>query len=229
MSSSETFVAFGLVMLVVALLAVAIDWFGKPMKHRRFVPKMYRYPDERAPHRPPSGRTRQSVEADRARHGAVGARPDPMHLDVPVLTPIESASVALPAPLPPDGDGPTAPDDAAVAVGEAAVAVSDHGGPLDRRIGWSPGEYVFNLTADGSEPAPSTVRTRYWRNVAASPGSMIFGASNIERMRAGKAPQRRNPRTGRTEMMKLHAVTFEDTNGATPIPIWPDDSIDPFL
>jgi hypothetical protein len=30
-------------------------------------------------------------------------------------------------------------------------------------------------------------------------------------------------------MMKLHAVTFEDTNGATPIPIWPDDSIDPFL
>ena len=51
MDSPETFIAFGAVMLVIALLGVAIDWFGKPLRHRRFVPKMYRFPEERQPKR----------------------------------------------------------------------------------------------------------------------------------------------------------------------------------
>ena len=47
MSSPETFLAFGAIMLIVALIGVAIDWFGKPLRHRKFIPKAYKFPDER--------------------------------------------------------------------------------------------------------------------------------------------------------------------------------------
>ena len=44
MSDPELFIAFGAIMLVIALAGVAIDWVGKPLRHRKFVPKVYRYP-----------------------------------------------------------------------------------------------------------------------------------------------------------------------------------------
>lgn len=63
MSSPETYIAFAAVMLVIALLGVAIDWFGKPLRHRKFVPKMYRFPDERVPRRAPARSTPWSDSA----------------------------------------------------------------------------------------------------------------------------------------------------------------------
>ncbi len=47
MSSPETFIAFAAIMFVIALIGAAIDWFGAPLRHRKFVPKAYRFPDER--------------------------------------------------------------------------------------------------------------------------------------------------------------------------------------
>ena len=34
-------------MLIIALIGVAIDWFGTPLRHRKFIPKAYKFPDER--------------------------------------------------------------------------------------------------------------------------------------------------------------------------------------
>ena len=47
MTSPETFIAFAAIMIVIALIGAAIDWIGAPLRHRRFVPKAYRFPDER--------------------------------------------------------------------------------------------------------------------------------------------------------------------------------------
>ena len=47
MSSPETFLAFAAIMLIIALIGVAIDWFGTPLRHRKFIPKAYKFPDER--------------------------------------------------------------------------------------------------------------------------------------------------------------------------------------
>ena len=87
---------------------------------------------------------------------------------------------------------------------------------------------IYNLTKSGSEPTPSTVRSRFWKNVGVSPGAIIFGTSNVERLRDGKPPQRRNPRTSKYETMKVHLLSYEDGHGRTPIPNWPNSSVDPF-
>lgn len=240
MSSTGTFLAFGTVMLVVALLGVAIDWFGKPMRHRKFIPKIYRYPDERH-RRPPAGPILESSAPFQAAatpvlpaRSASGARA--IDLDE-VATPIAPAPFE-PAPGPQSDAGPTAApsfDDLEVDIDadraptlitvEDLAQVGDAGG---RAQGWSAGGDVYNLTASGNEPSPSTVRARYWRNVGAAPGAAMFGAENVRRMSEGKAPRRRNARSGKSESMRLPSVDYIDSGGKTPVPSWPETSIDPF-
>ena len=266
MDSPALFLAFGAVMLVVALLGVAVDWFGKPLRHRRFVPKIYRFPDERQPRHSQVRRTEWSdaslvlpvVEATderlvrypdpRLRHQGlptptpvVDAGPPTIQVPVvdleaderPFTAPVESSSIDGIVTLE-DIDG-----DAAEVVtvedieGDAAqvVTVEDIEGDAsddDRSEGWQTGQYVFNLTPDGREPSATTVRTRYWKNVAATPGASIFGDANLDRMKAGKAPQRLNHRTGKQETMRLPAVQWSDADGTTPVPAWPANEVDPF-
>lgn len=327
MSSPETYIAFAAIMLVIALLAVAIDWFGKPMRHRKFVPKIYRFPDERTPKR-----TRQQVTpwsdaalvlpvsegtleparpaavpfevsaypavsdaamlpvmatAPPAALGAETPRTTPLYLDEAASPYPDEAASPYPdevglrsqeafSPYPDEADAGidlgVAPEHTDLeepassaseagapvneigeigAVAPGAVSVfadvdtdpipaptpeSDASEPIDaadrqpsgRANGWQPGDYVFNLTGEGREPSPSTVRTRYWKNVAATAGAAIFGASNMDRLVRGKPPQRRNPRTGKTESMHLPTVGYHDNDGEIPVPAWPTTEIDPF-
>ena len=50
------------------------------------------------------------------------------------------------------------------------------------------GDDIYNLTKSGSEPTPSTVRSRFWKNVGVSPGAIIFGTSNVEDYVMGSHP-----------------------------------------
>lgn len=258
MDSPALFLAFGAVMLVVALLGVAVDWFGKPLRHRRFVPKIYRFPDERQPRHSQVRRTDWSdaslvlpvVEATDER---LVRYPDPRlrHQGLPTPTPVVDAgppTIQVPvvdleadeqsfsAPVEPssidgivtlediDGDGA----DLVTVEDISAPDPGSQGAGEDRPEGWQTGQYVFNLTPDGREPSATTVRTRYWKNVAATPGAAIFGDANLDRMRAGKAPQRLNHRTGKQETMRLPAVQWSDADGTTPVPAWPTNEVDPF-
>lgn len=297
MDSPELFIAFGAVMLVVALLSVAVDWFGKPLKHRRFVPKAYRYPDERQPRRSQVRSTEWSeapfvmpvVEAPVERQplrypdprtaGSLDTPLDPLPPGVGVdlgppttMVPVVELGVDADTPLvfEPDtdedagsveglGDG-----DELVASTEAhprivtleetdpeavelATLVDDAGldghetetDPADaeptsersgagRLRGWRPGQYVFNLTPDGREPSATTVRTRYWKNVADTGGAGIFGSDNVARMSEGKAPRRFNHRTGKHESMSLPTAGYDVQAGQTPVPAWPVAEVDPF-
>ena len=256
MDSPALFFAFGAVMLVVALLGVAVDWFGKPLRHRRFVPKIYRFPDERQPRHSQVRRTEWSdaslvlpvVDSD----DRLVRYPDPRlrHQGLPTPTPVVDAgppTIQVPVvDLDADEQSFTAPVEPSAI--EGIVTLEDIDGDAaevvtvddlepdpepadaadDRSEGWQTGQYVFNLTPDGREPSATTVRTRYWKNVAATPGASIFGDSNVDRMKAGKAPQRLNHRTGKQETMRLPAVQWSDAHGTTPVPAWPGNEIDPF-
>ena len=313
MSSPETYIAFAAIMLVIALLAVAIDWFGKPLRHRKFVPKTYRFPDERTPRRAPQRVTPWSDAAlvlpvsegtlepaqppvpaafqgqppmpvlappgmdHRPLEEVTSSSPYPdepaatsPYPDEPAATspypdepatddrgdahagsaPADGAVVEDPGedaaasvsvfadvePAAPEADG-TASDetsddtDDTVDAGDAADAGTDDPRPTGadgRTIGWHPGDYVFNLTGEGREPSPSTIRTRFWKNVGATAGASIFGESNMERLLRGKPPQRRNPRTRKMESMHLPTVGYHDNDGELPVPAWPTSEPDPF-
>lgn len=256
MDSPQLFLAFGAAMLVIALIGVAIDWLGKPLRHRRFVPKIYRYPDERQPRHSNVRSTEWSdasfvlpvVEPEALPE--LIRYPDPRDVapafetftelelsrdlgpptaQVPVIAPdLDSIDDGLAGIVTLEETDPTSAELAGTELDQPAQGDPGAGSRDDRSTGWSPGGYVFNFTSDGNEPSASTVRTRYWKNVAATSGASVFGADNVERMASGRAPQRRNHRTGRTESMQLPSVTFADTDGATPVPSWPDREVDPF-
>ncbi len=248
MDSAQIFIAFGAVMLVIALLGVVIDWFGKPLRHRRFVPKVYRFPDERQPRR---SKVRETPWSSAAFVLPVVEQTEPEML---VRYPDQGAGGQIaqaPAALAVGGVDPGPPttqvspvdledlDYTTDSLAESAprlVTVEEHaagGSGQDpdtnsRGSAWEPGDYVFNPTTAGTSPSSTTVRTRYWRNVAAAGGASIFGVSNMERMQQGKPPERTNPRTGKVEVMRLPDAANTDGAGTTPIPEWPCAEIDPF-
>ena len=286
MDSPELFIAFGAVMLVVALLGVAVDWIGKPLKHRRFVAKAYRYPDERQPRRSQVRSTdwsdapfvmpvvdasveRQPLRYPDPRAAGVldpspSVEPDPLPMmdagPPTAMVPVVELGVEPNAPLvfEPDADTPAAEDPDGSTDEDAGAVPEPHPHivtleetdpdaaelePLTAREtaeeppasaapgrirGWRPGQYVFNLTPDGREPSATTVRTRYWKNVADTGGAGIFGADNVARMSEGRAPRRLNHRTGKHESMSLPTSGYDAGAGQTPVPEWPVAEIDPF-
>ena len=273
MDSPQLFFAFVALMLIAALLGVAIDWLGKPLRHRRFVPKVYRFSDERQPRRskvrstdwsetsfvlpvidpeaaiepyrypepgqpdvlesaPPFGLVRDLgpptaqvpvVDLDEVfdleRSNDIASAPGLVTLEDPEhaqLEPLDTTTGRTPASNHDEsydshahGDEPTVED-------------------VGRSHGWRPGQYVFNLTPDGREPSATTVRTRYWKNVAATAGASVFGETNLSRMGDGKPPQRLNHRTGNVESMRLPGTHVGDDGGQTPVPEWPAPEVDPF-
>lgn len=87
----------------------------------------------------------------------------------------------------------------------------------ERPVGWRVGVDPLALTSRGTEPAPTTIRQRVWKNFGAQPG---WDDDNLERLRAGKPPRRRNPITGKDE----RAIVDVDTGTAS----WGSEPIDPF-
>ena len=246
MSSPETFLAFAAIMLIIALIGVAIDWFGKPLRHRKFIPKAYKFPDERLfrsgvfntkssiPENPQSKKINTGKDSTIQISDSI-AKESPSKLgdaisEISELS-TEEDEVVIDATALKRNDDSTTQEKFVTETnllnvnGDLKLQSSSIG---IRLSGWSPGDDIYNLTQNGSEPSPSTVRSRFWKNVGVSAGASIFGAKNVERLREGKPPQRRNPRTSSYETMKVHLLSYVDGEGRTPIPNWPSNSVDPY-
>jgi hypothetical protein len=234
MTDQDTYLLFATIMvLLVPLTAIAIDWFGKPIK-RRFIPKMYRYPDERRPRAEAVKPTRWSeatfvipltpeLSVQFAEHQRqLEARES--------IAELVNETFDQPVPVLASGAPMFDQDDAEIVdITREPVAAVPTLPAIERSVGWQIGDYIYNLTIDGREPSAATIRGRYWRNVAAAESAQrIFGAANLERMTTGKPPRRRNPRNGRIETMVLPTATFDDSLGKAPVPYWPGNEIDPF-
>lgn len=74
-----------------------------------------------------------------------------------------------------------------VYAGDTAILTHNCGGATGTQ-GWRVGDSIDNLTRAGNSPAWSTVRGRYWKNVANSAVDGEFTAANLTRMRGGKPP-----------------------------------------
>lgn len=83
--------------------------------------------------------------------------------------------------------------------------------------GWRLGDDPLALTAKGTAPAPATVRSRVWKNLAT--GSS-WSDENRDRMQRGLPPLRSNPVTGEVERASVDIDTGQ--------PSWGDVPIDPF-
>ncbi|MEC8985980.1 MAG: hypothetical protein VX763_05130, partial [Actinomycetota bacterium] len=228
MTSPETFIAFAAIMFVIALIGAAIDWVGAPLRHRKFVPKAYRFPDERlfrnerlrnpnAPSAAPSSRVThineeavviEGRDSSQVENGTTVITLDPsdgqdQHLGL-FEDQVGNFEPSLEGPSPneivPD-EGPTTVREETVVATQESISIPNKHEEALRLRGWEPGGYIYNLTKDGREPSPATVKTRYWKNVGAASGSAIFGAQNILRMKEGKPPQRRNYKSGKIETM----------------------------
>lgn len=91
---------------------------------------------------------------------------------------------------------------------------------------------MFAPTSAGNSPASSTVRARYWKNVAADAKlASQWDDANIARMQQGRAPRRFNPDKGGMESMELshEPIPFRD-GGRSFVQRWPQDhaAVDPF-
>jgi hypothetical protein len=99
--------------------------------------------------------------------------------------------------------------------------------------GWQVGESITNRTIFGTVPKWTTVRRRYWKNMAHEYKSnssdskfsdrIIYSERNIERMEQGLAPQRFNSK-GELESMELHHTPPQREGGLFDVePLWPEE------
>jgi RHS repeat-associated protein len=97
--------------------------------------------------------------------------------------------------------------------------------------GWRVGDPITNLTRQGNVPQWDTVRQRHWKNRANGAGLEDFAEENLDRMRRGRAPQRKSPRTGRIESKELHHTPPRRDGGLFDFEeVWPGEhaAVDPF-
>jgi len=350
MGTGELLTVFAALMAVIAMLGVAVDWVGKPMRNRRFTPRIYRYADEHLvevdpgrtafsasefelpgvpvagmPAVTPTGTTDWSeshfVLPEPAstmetwgllttENPVIGGTFDPLlNVDtydtyergmfnletMPMPAPPGRVNVEdtfgadvlpnplpefdadlLPDPLPTHDLGPRPVEDLGAKQGAsedalpapepliesaesaATAAAADQleaiapaqptvtfRGLVDSAVQptensrlrpedatsepgvWQPGDPLWAPTKKG-DPSSTAVRRRFWQSAAVLiPGVRWYGEPNVERMAEGKAPERRNRRTGKMETMQLSGLRSKNDEDP-PRPHWPNEELDPF-
>ena len=274
MGTFELLIVFAALMAVIALVAIAIDWVGRPLKNRRFIPRIYRYEDEISP------------EDDYALQSPLVAAGPPLSAAPPVvmtppppaaappIVPPQPAVAAPPpasmapvrpeivkpssttvaaelAPRPPAADAAPVAHPDRVAPGTSAPASTsafqDTIGPAEdpdqfapakpRGIAetvsersasvWTP-DMPLDARVNDANPTPDEKAARYWMATADGAGATThFDDVNLARMAQGKAPTRRNPRSGDVEAMDL--VGLRATSHRSDVRMkWPDETVDPW-
>lgn len=257
MQTFETLIVFGALVAIIALVAIAIDWVGKPLRNRRFIPRIYRYDDEILPSAFPAGPPMLppdqappmvvvSAPADQRPPRAVATvdtelRPPTRPLDAPVAQPAAAqaerrfGSAFSDLVSKTTDEVPTRAPSVGAVVGDAVVGgassrphdlVAEAGTLVATGGSWEPGMSLDAQVGD-RKPTPAVKAERFWKSVAASAAGSHFDDDNTARMADGKAPRRRNPRTGHYETMQLVGLRRASLDSAVRMK-WPDDSVDPW-
>jgi hypothetical protein len=274
MGTFELLIVFAALMAVIALVAIAIDWVGRPLKNRRFIPRIYRYEDEVSPEDdyglqpplvsagPPLSAAPPVVMTPPPHPVAPPVTPPPPAVAAPppasmapvrpeIIKPSTTTIAAELAPRPPTADAaPVAHPDsiAPSATGPASTsAFQDTIGPADEPVdfaqtkprgiaetvseqsasAWTPG-MPLDARVNDANPTPDEKAARYWIATADGVGSTThFDAVNLARMAQGKAPTRRNPRSGDVEAMDLVGLRAASHRSDVRMK-WPDETVDPW-
>lgn len=268
MPTVELMIVFGALMAIVAVVAIAIDWVGKPLRGRRFIPRIYRFDDEIEPvlaHRPvmvapamgpsamapgalapslaaaPSSAFSASVaEAAPQQATPGGWQPNPTVVSVPAVGAAPSPTTA-PSATPPPTTGPEPLteadiedwDDLLQSSPDSVISGVDPGATQD----WSATSPAWDTSMPldavvaGQRPTPIDKAERFWQSAAeratSNRANTHFDNDQIERMSAGRAPNRLNPRTGRHETPELLGLRAASQPSQVQM-FWPGDAIDPW-
>lgn len=261
MPTLELMIVFGALMAIVAVVAIAIDWVGKPLRGRRFIPRVYRFDDELEP-----VELSRTVPAPPMVAAPMVAMPAPMAAVPPAgaqasVPAAFSASVAgaenrgvtdtdwTPNPtvvaIPPvsrdaEGSLPSEPSSAAEDWDEllnghpdSAISGVDPGATHDwgtNATEWDPSMALDAILA-GVRPTPIDKAERFWKATAISAASQAgrthYDDPQIQRMLAGRAPTRLNPRTSRQESPELLGLRAASHVSQVHV-FWPGESVDPW-
>ncbi len=275
MGTFELLIVFAALMAVISLVAIAIDWVGRPLKNRRFIPRIYRYEDEVSPldvaplpsplvaagpplsAAPPVSVTPPVLAAPASMAPAVSMpplAPPPASMapaSPPIVKPSTTTVAASLAPRPPSATGPVAPATTTSAfqdnvglnsdAGDAGEITGDTGDTGDSArprgiaetvrsqsaTAWTP-DMPLDARVDDANPTPDEKAQRYWMATAHGVGATThFDDVNLARMALGKAPTRRNPRTGDVEAMELVGLRASSHRSDVRMK-WPDETVDPW-
>lgn len=95
---------------------------------------------------------------------------------------------------------------------------------------WKVGDPIDALTAKGSDPAWTTVRTRYWKNEAAAAEPGEYSPSDMARMEQGKAPL--HPQIGVSKeldhIIQRNAGGTHAQDNLREVWPWEHDALDPY-
>ena len=270
MGTFELLIVFAALMAVISLVAIAIDWVGRPLKNRRFIPRIYRYEDEVSPAEayemapplvtagpplsaaPPVSVTPPPMPAPAPVQPRIAAPPPASMAPTspPIVKPAATTVAAELAPRPPiaepvaDATVTTAPATTAPATTsafqdtiDAEPADTTEGTQRPRGIAetvheqsaaaWTP-DLPLDARVDDANPTPDEKAQRYWIATADAVGATThFDDVNLARMHQGKAPTRRNPRTGDVEAMELVGLRAGSHRSDVRMK-WPDETVDPW-
>lgn len=99
--------------------------------------------------------------------------------------------------------------------------------PVAAPTSWQPGD-PLDARQNDRKPTTALKAQRFWQTIAATlEADSHFDDAARSRMADGRAPRRRNPRTGSTETASL--VGLRSAASADEVRMyWPDDSVDPW-
>ena len=110
---------------------------------------------------------------------------------------------------------------------------SQHNNSKTKGKRWKVGDPIDAPTAKGSDPKWSTVQNRYWKNEAHNnPGN--YTASDLAKMKKGRAPSVQYPENGQWYSMELHHNDPQRNGGPNtmdnlePLSPWKHDEKDPY-
>lgn len=282
MTATQLIIVLAAMSALVSLVAIGIDWVGKPLRHKRFIPRMFRYEDEefvteyvhepeylpptesepvthvqylQPPHITPHPQQQPQQPQQPTQPQAQPSQPQqpqqPTQQPSQLLVseqPIGLEPEVLVAPLASEVD----PEDVAVGAFGSAVA-GEHGANEHGADEHSASEGVESIavgviasteTVESAQvwdismpldvrvkdklPTLSVKANRFWKARSQDPISQSqYDPDTLERMSQGKAPRRRNPRTGSFETPELFGLRAASRHEDVQIR-WPDDSIDPW-
>lgn len=243
MGTAEILIVFSALMALIALVTIGIDWIGKPLKNRRFIPRIYRFEDEKLPldayghpdfgvdvvepqlpartkapakRKPPARRERQPAPRTVASLPASTAG----------ATPTVSTATAFSDSLAPPASAVSA--DPMSRVRSTIAGTTD--APARSNQPWKPG-MALDTSVDDRKPNLATKAERFWMATAATTAATVSGShfddDDVARMTAGKGPRRLNPRTGKAETMQLTGLRRASATADVRMR-WPDDAVDPW-
>lgn len=257
MGTTEIIVVFAALMALIALVSIGIDWIGKPLKHRRFIPRIYRFDDEKVPVDAFGNPVFDQVDPTLAPHGfpvagfqpvpppaaplpaqpapvvvaRVPERASPTTTTPPTATPAP-ASQPSPASSPSASSTSSAFSDSLIErPPSSAASTIAHAGPTtdEQRIApdrWIPG-LPLDATINDEPPSLAVKAERFWMATRVAAGGNHFDSTNLDRMGSGKAPRRKNPRSGQLESMQLSGLRRATKPDEVHMR-WPDDAVDPW-